>query len=150
MGLVLLAEHNRKMGRGVSCGGGQSSLGYLFGGGGEAVANNTPSPNRTAPAKSIPIDKQLPAGIPTKKDAGDKQIPAASIPTNTNTPSPNKATASASKPIDKNIPAGIHSNPTNNYFRLDGQNCGNFITVHTIILFGIGLLSKIVEHLLVT
>ncbi|XP_027359079.1 protein SPIRAL1-like 3 [Abrus precatorius] len=63
------------MGRGVSSGGGQSSLGYLFGSG-EAPSNvqgasnqgqpanggRTQSQNASAP--SPPIDKQIPAGIP--------------------------------------------------------------------------------------
>ncbi|KAJ8751834.1 hypothetical protein K2173_026029 [Erythroxylum novogranatense] len=56
------------MGRGVSSGGGQSSLGYLFGSGetggakSEGQALNGPSPK---PAViSQPIDKQIPAGIP--------------------------------------------------------------------------------------
>ena len=63
------------MGRGVSSGGGQSSLGYLFGGGEaptttpaasnprQAAADNVP-PSRPA-AGSDPVDnsKQIPAGI---------------------------------------------------------------------------------------
>ncbi|XP_031114609.1 protein SPIRAL1-like 3 [Ipomoea triloba] len=61
------------MGRGVSAGGGQSSLGYLFGGGEapsnppavqkpEKVPNNAPAPK---PAAAPPVDntKQAPAGI---------------------------------------------------------------------------------------
>ncbi|XP_054803536.1 protein SPIRAL1-like 3 [Prosopis cineraria] len=62
------------MGRGISNGGGQSSLGYLFGSGEVAKAGNT----RNAPAQSQPanggqsqnasvapqpIDKEIPAGI---------------------------------------------------------------------------------------
>ncbi|CAK7352912.1 unnamed protein product [Dovyalis caffra] len=43
-----------------------------------------------------------------------------------NSPSP-KPTA-ASPPIDKQTPAGIYENLKNNYYRADGQNCGNFIT----------------------
>lgn len=82
------------MGRGVSAGGGQSSLGYLFGNG--EPANNSP----------------------VAKNVGN----SASI-------SPSPKPASASPPIDKQTPAGIHGNLTNNYFRADGQNCGNFITV---------------------
>ncbi|BBN68857.1 SPIRAL1-like2 [Prunus dulcis] len=86
-------------GRGVSCGGGQSSLGYLFGGGETAnnskpseAAGEAPSQNETAPA-------------------------------------PAPAPASASSPIDKQqIAAGLHGKPTNNYHRAEGQNCGNFIT----------------------
>ncbi|KAL1360959.1 hypothetical protein HN51_006328 [Arachis hypogaea] len=64
------------MGRGVSAGGGQSSLGYLFGSGETAAASNvqrasshgqpangghTPSNVHTA---SPPTEKQIPAGIP--------------------------------------------------------------------------------------
>ncbi|XP_020572918.1 protein SPIRAL1-like 2 [Phalaenopsis equestris] len=73
------------MGRGVSSGGGQSSLGYLFGG--------------DEPAKS-----------------------AANNPNPARNPNPS--------PIDdtKQIPAGMLGNLTNNYFRADGQNNGNFIT----------------------
>lgn len=61
------------MGRGVSAGGGQSSLGYLFGGGEapsnppavqklEKVSNNAPAPKLAA---EPPVDntKQAPAGI---------------------------------------------------------------------------------------
>ncbi|GMJ03748.1 SPIRAL1-like1 [Hibiscus trionum] len=61
------------MGRGVSCGGGQSSLGYLFGSG-EApkpAANNSQAASTEAPAVSQPVPapqpadrtKQIPAGI---------------------------------------------------------------------------------------
>ncbi|PKA59849.1 Protein SPIRAL1-like 1 [Apostasia shenzhenica] len=73
------------MGRGVSSGGGQSSLGYLFTGG-------------EAP-----------------KPAGDDLKPAVN-------PAPAPADNS------KQLPAGIPGNTTNNYFRADGQNSGNFIT----------------------
>ncbi|RRT68980.1 hypothetical protein BHE74_00034378 [Ensete ventricosum] len=72
------------MGRGVSSGGGQSSLGYLFGGG-------------EAP-KSV------------SDDAAPVQKPA---------PPP---------PINKEIAAGIQSSQAKNFYRADGQNCGNFIT----------------------
>ena len=76
------------MGRGVSSGGGQSSLGYLFGSGGE-------------PSK--------PVGENPKPD-------------------PKPTTAAATVDISKQIPAGIPGSTTNNYFRADGQNAGNFIT----------------------
>ncbi|GAB4828662.1 hypothetical protein Ancab_018327 [Ancistrocladus abbreviatus] len=76
------------MGRGVSSGGGQSSLGYLFGSG---ETNNKAQAARqtgdTTPAKSSP-----------------------------------------SQPVDCSNPAGAHGNLSNNYFRANGQNCGNFIT----------------------
>lgn len=84
------------MGRGVSSGGGQSSLGYLFG------SDETPKP----------AGNQTPA-------ADDIARP----------PKP----SGASEPIDvsKQTPAGIQEKTANNYFRADGQNCGNFLTVRT-------------------
>lgn len=62
------------MGRGVSAGGGQSSLGYLFGGGeapsapqaaqnrGKAT-NTDPSPKPAAVSQPPEVPKQIPAGI---------------------------------------------------------------------------------------
>lgn len=73
------------MGRGVSSGGGQSSLGYLFGSG-----------EAPKPAAEKPAEKPAPL-LPVQKL--------------------------------KEIPAGIQGNAGNNYFRADGQNTGNFITV---------------------
>ena len=84
------------MGRGVSAGGGQSSLGYLFGSG-ETTSNAQTTQNQGSEA-------------------------------NNNVPSQKTASAAASQPIDKQIPAGVPGHLTNNYFRADGQNCGNFIT----------------------
>ncbi|GAB2234219.1 hypothetical protein Droror1_Dr00003461 [Drosera rotundifolia] len=86
------------MGRGVSSGGGQSSLGYLFGGG--------------EPPKSAPSNAAA-----TKEGQGVKEA------------APMKP-ASTSQPLDvsKQIPAGINSSNSNNYFRADGQNSGNFLT----------------------
>eukprot|EP00268_Persea_americana_P069434 TRINITY_DN9864_c0_g1_i1.p1 TRINITY_DN9864_c0_g1~~TRINITY_DN9864_c0_g1_i1.p1 ORF type:complete len:110 (+),score=27.08 TRINITY_DN9864_c0_g1_i1:153-482(+) len=83
------------MGRGVSSGGGQSSLGYLFG-------------NGEVP-KSATQSVQKPE---TGADNG---------PTH-------KMTAARPIDISKQIPAGIQGNKVNNYFRAEGQNCGNFIT----------------------
>lgn len=87
-GLFSFAACELKMRRGGSSGGGQSSLGYLFGGG------EAPRPaGETAPS-------------------AEKAAP----------PPP---------PVDNSnkIPAGIPGNQTNNYYRADGQNTGNFITV---------------------
>ncbi|XP_078172979.1 protein SPIRAL1-like 3 [Carex rostrata] len=76
------------MGRGVSAGGGQSSLGYLFGSNGEAPK---PAAEKSEPLEQVP---SLPA---------DKT---------------------------KQAPAGVQGggSMTNNYFRSEGQNCGNFLT----------------------
>ncbi|XP_008786017.1 protein SPIRAL1-like 1 isoform X2 [Phoenix dactylifera] len=81
------------MRRGVSSGGGQSSLGYLFG------SDETPKPagNQTPVA-----DDTAPPLKPSE--------------------------ASAPVDVSKQTPAGIQENTTNNYFRADGQNCGNFLT----------------------
>ncbi|KAF7809029.1 protein SPIRAL1-like 1 [Senna tora] len=66
------------MGRGVSSGGGQSSLGYLFGDG-EApkpAANNAPAkveavnnepPSKPAAPQPVAVNKEVPAGINSHK-----------------------------------------------------------------------------------
>lgn len=97
------------MGRGVSSGGGQSSLGYLLGGN-EApalrpAATNVEAPprNSTPQASAVVADKSS-AVAPSGGDA------------------------------PKQIPAGIQgSQSNNNYFRADGQNTGNFLTVYLCI-----------------
>ncbi|KAK3136643.1 hypothetical protein QOZ80_5BG0439920 [Eleusine coracana subsp. coracana] len=54
------------MGRGVSSGGGQSSLGYLFGGGEAPKPAEKPAPvQKTKPPPSV--DKDIPAGIESSK-----------------------------------------------------------------------------------
>ncbi|WVZ50261.1 hypothetical protein U9M48_001534 [Paspalum notatum var. saurae] len=83
-------------GRGVSYGGGQSSLSYLFGGD-EAVA-------ASAPAK------------PKPEQAAAQPATAAA------------AAAAGSETKLKGVPAGVRGSQTNNYFRAQGQNCGNFLT----------------------
>ncbi|KAI4328561.1 hypothetical protein L6164_020905 [Bauhinia variegata] len=96
------------MGRGVSSGGGQSSLGYLFGSG-EApkpatnnaqpeVTVNNGTPSKPATRQPVDVSKQIPAGTPSK--------PATRQPVD----------------VSKQIPAGINSHSS------DGQNTGNFIT----------------------
>lgn len=86
------------MGRGVSSGGGQSSLGYLFG------------------------DGEPPKPTNNKVEAPQNQGPTTS--------DPQKPTATAPAPnVNKQIPAGIQGRNSNNYFRADGQNTGNFLTV---------------------
>ncbi|KAJ3673092.1 hypothetical protein LUZ60_006466 [Juncus effusus] len=95
------------MGRGVSSGGGQSSLGYLFGTG-EAPK---PAPAAAANESAPPVEKPAPPA------------PAA----------PAHAQAAGSSPppsgdISKQIPAGIQGSQTNNYHRAEGQNTGNFLT----------------------
>lgn len=102
---LLVTELLKNMGRGVSSGGGQSSLDYLFGSG------EAPKP-RTNNVQAAP-----------------KEVHAVSEPTPKPTASPPPPKP---EPVDitKQIPAGIHSTSTNNYLRADGQNTGNFITVY--------------------
>ncbi|XP_066340277.1 protein SPIRAL1-like 2 [Miscanthus floridulus] len=87
-------------GRGVSYGGGQSSLSYLFGGGGDEPA--------AAPAK--------PAAAAEQRAQQPASAAAAAPP------------AAADGEKQKGIPAGVRGSQTNNYFRAQGQNCGNFLT----------------------
>nr|ACH63211.1 nitrilase-associated protein [Rheum australe] len=86
------------MGRGVSSGGGQSSLDYLFGSG-------------EAPKPAAKNASATPSEAPVKE-----------------APSSKRATDSAPVDVTKQIPAGINSSNANNYFRADGQNSGNFLT----------------------
>ena len=101
---ILLSEKNlERMGRGVSSGGGQSSLGYLFGSGEApkpAPNNATASHSEGSAANTMLSTKPTAAAQPAQ-------------PTN----------------VSKEIPAGVHTSSENNYHRADGQNCGNFITV---------------------
>ncbi|RCV39172.1 hypothetical protein SETIT_8G202100v2 [Setaria italica] len=91
-------------GRGVSYGGGQSSLNYLFGGGDEAPAA------RAKPAAAA--DEQR----VTATAADEQRVTAAA------------AAAGHDDEKLKGIPAGVRGSQTNNYFRAQGQNCGNFLT----------------------
>lgn len=94
------------MGRGVSSGGGQSSLGYLFGSG-EAPAPKPATNNVQAPVeKPAPVVRVIPEKQPS---AAPSSAPSDDAP--------------------KQIPAGIQGNQKNNYYRADGQNTGNFLTV---------------------
>ncbi|GLJ48864.1 hypothetical protein SUGI_1030550 [Cryptomeria japonica] len=95
------------MGRGVSSGGGQSSLGYLFG---------SDEPAKAAPARAQPVQN----AAPLTSDAPRPSKPQENGPAKTSKPQEN----------GPEVPAGVqmHSTNTNNYFRAEGQNCGNFIT----------------------
>ncbi|KAG9152149.1 hypothetical protein Leryth_019709 [Lithospermum erythrorhizon] len=86
------------MGRGVSAGGGQSSLGYLFGSG-------ETSTNTVNEAKRALNDvKSVSKGPNAKPEAAQ------------------------SVDCSKQIPAGIQSSAANNHFRADGQNTCNYIS----------------------
>nr|CAB09665.1 NAP16kDa protein [Arabidopsis thaliana] len=94
------------MGRGNSCGGGQSSLDYLFGG-------DAPAP------KPVPA----PRPAPTESNNG----PAPPVTAVTATALTTATTSVEPAELNKQIPAGIKT-PVNNYARAEGQNTGNFLT----------------------
>ncbi|XVF11771.1 hypothetical protein REPUB_Repub08aG0056900 [Reevesia pubescens] len=102
------------MGRGVSSGGGQSSLGYLFGGG------EAPKPTTTNDT-SIGTNNEVP-------QARNEVAKETSQKSSSTSPPQKSTTASPAADVAKEIPAGIPANNANNYFRADGQNCGNFLT----------------------
>lgn len=95
------------MGRGVSSGGGQSSLNYLFGSGSEPKPTTVSTGNAEAPTLAPLVQVHVDA---------------------TTEPPPKPAAAITPPDIAKQIPAGIQSSKLNNYIRADGQNTGNFLT----------------------
>jgi len=101
------------MGRGNSCGGGQSSLDYLFGG-------DAPAP------KPVPA----PRPAPTESNNG----PAPPVTAVTATALTTATTSVEPAELNKQIPAGIKT-PVNNYARAEGQNTGNFLTVRFRVRF---------------
>ena len=100
------------MGRGVSYGGGQSSLGYLFGG------DEAPKPAAEKPL------------APVQRPAAEKPHAPVQRPAAEKSPAPVQTPAPSTPATDKlkEIPAGIQRTQPNNYFRAQGQNCGNFLT----------------------
>jgi SPIRAL1-like protein len=104
--------------RGGSSGGGQSSLGYLFG------STETPQPKPPARAPAQPpqptVAEQRPAGL-------------------ARTPPEEKPALAPAKTVDDSgslLDMGGQNKmgrSSNNYHRADGQNTGNFITVSFLI-----------------
>ncbi|KAK8362269.1 hypothetical protein V6Z12_A03G091100 [Gossypium hirsutum] len=76
-----------------------SSLGYLFGSG----ESPKPSPKNVSPSTGTVNE------VPQTQNEVVKETPPPAV-------------------VPKDIPAGIPGNNANNYFRADGQNCGNFLT----------------------
>lgn len=107
------------MGRGNSCGGGQSSLDYLFGGG------DAPAP-KPAPA---PAPRPSPAEANNGSASAAPPVAAAVTATAQTT----ATTSVEPAEVTKQIPAGIKT-PVNNYARAEGQNTGNFLTVCFVFL----------------
>ncbi len=111
-------DKKNKMVRGGSSGGGQSSLGYLFG------STETPQPKPPARAPAQPpqptVAEQRPAGL-------------------ARTPPEEKPALAPAKTVDDSgslLDMGGQNKmgrSSNNYHRADGQNTGNFITVSFLI-----------------
>uniref|UniRef100_A0A7I3YVX8 Protein SPIRAL1-like 1 n=1 Tax=Physcomitrium patens TaxID=3218 RepID=A0A7I3YVX8_PHYPA len=100
--------------RGGSSGGGQSSLGYLFG---SDAGPAKPAARAPALEPQQPPAEQRAAGFARNNVAEEKSAPAA---------------APVSK-VDEGTSLDMGANKmgrnSNNYHRADGQNNGNFITV---------------------
>ncbi|KAH7416100.1 hypothetical protein KP509_14G075300 [Ceratopteris richardii] len=90
------------MGRGVSYGGGQSSLGYLFGADEPSKGNASGTSGPGTQPTAAPAAKETPENQSTAKVTPENAVPE--------------------------IAAGQLGNNPNNYHRADGQNTGNFIT----------------------
>jgi SPIRAL1-like protein len=104
--------------RGGSSGGGQSSLGYLFG------STETPQPKPPARAPAQPpqptVAEQRPAGL------------ARTPPEEKPALAPAKTVEDSGSLLDMGGQNKMGRN-SNNYHRADGQNTGNFITVSFLI-----------------
>lgn len=108
--------------RGGSSGGGQSSLGYLFG---ADAGPAKPAAKAHAPEPHHPAPEQRPAGLARNMAAEEKAHGApGTLP---------PAAAPAAKAEDNGTSLDMGANKmgrnSNNYHRADGQNTGNFITV---------------------
>ncbi|CAH2072672.1 unnamed protein product [Thlaspi arvense] len=97
--------------RGLNSGGGESSLGYLFGSGGCVAKPNKPIANTSFTTTTTTTT--------TTDGAGGRPTT-----TTTTTTIGDKNKTEEEK---KQMSAGVRGSP-NNYFRSDGQNCGNFLT----------------------
>lgn len=108
------------MGRGVSSGGGQSSLGYLFG-------DDRQSGGKAAPPAPAAVPQAQPAqqqsGAAASKEAAQAQAAHDKVPKEL--PAAGKSDSGTS--LNMGNPRLGRNN--NNYHRSDGQNTGNFITV---------------------
>ncbi|KAI3726170.1 hypothetical protein L1987_65967 [Smallanthus sonchifolius] len=104
------------MGRGVSCGGGQSSLGYLFCSGEETGDNTRPPPENPSDDAAATTEPPPDSSEPCDTNTGTETDEASEKPTE------------SFSVINQNPNSTTHDSTTNNYHRADGQNCGNFIT----------------------
>ncbi|CAM6127309.1 unnamed protein product [Calypogeia fissa] len=107
------------MGRGVSSGGGQSSLGYLFG-------SDPPAPNAAKAPSAAALEQQQTARQACANAAAvAREAPPAVSQPPKELPAAGKAGDSGTS-LD--MGAARLGRNSNNYHRADGQNTGNFIT----------------------
>jgi len=111
--------------RGQSCGGGYSSLGYLFGGDDPPRAVRPINRGQQQRSQEQPFLEQNNFG-----GYGNKEIPYSS---SSSVISPENERPAAGKVYHDerymDTSEGRMGRTNNNYHRADGQNCGNFITV---------------------
>jgi SPIRAL1-like protein len=110
------------MGRGVSSGGGQSSLGYLFGSDPAPAAGRAPS---AAALEQQHTARQACADAASAAAAAAREAPPAVSQPPKELPAAGKAGDSGTS-LD--MGAARLGRNSNNYHRADGQNTGNFIT----------------------
>ncbi|KAJ7544760.1 hypothetical protein O6H91_09G092100 [Diphasiastrum complanatum] len=101
------------MGRGVSSGGGQSSLGYLFKSNEEPKTASAARAPVTLPHQSQPPEDLPPAGLCRKESPVDGSVSTGV----------KKVETSTAAESDLSLGRSF-----NNYHRAEGQNTGNFIT----------------------
>ena len=104
------------MGRRLNSGRGQSSLGYLFGGGSGGEADNNTQP---------PPSAEIPSDAATSVEPSQDSPKSSTVTTEESSQKPPESY----NVINQNPNAVVHDCMTNNYHRPDGQNCGNYITV---------------------
>ncbi|CAL1357664.1 unnamed protein product [Linum trigynum] len=141
------------MGRGVSYGGGRSSLGYLFGSESEGAgrSNNSSSISNSSPPPTAKKEETTRSPMARRKENSSSPIkwdvqeaPSAQPgPKSEEAPPPTtkkeettrspiaRRKESSSSPIKWDVQEAPSAQPghlKNNYYRSEGQNCGNFIT----------------------
>lgn len=108
--------------RGQSCGGGYSSLGYLFGGDDKPRVFPRSRPLQQSIHEQPVGERECARGCGRKNSCLGSSPPVVS-------PEIEKPAAGKVFHDEKDTSEGRMGRTNNNYHRVDGQNCGNFITV---------------------
>ncbi|XP_024396838.1 protein SPIRAL1-like 5 [Physcomitrium patens] len=107
--------------RGQSCGGGYSSLGYLFGGDDKPRVFPKSRPLQQS-IHEEPVNERQSVGVSGRRNS----LHGSSRPLIS--PEIEKPAAGKVFHDERDTPQGRMGRTNNNYQRVDGQNCGNFIT----------------------